>query len=135
LNAVQDTSQLFSQSEFWLAGLKTLAMLSIVLGCLIIVLFIVKRFFYKRNGMGQDRIIKVLSSHHISPKGRIVLIDVAGEKILVGVTSENITRLGKLEHAQTISRLEKAAPSEKRRGFEGFLTTFLKRKSGSDEPS
>jgi len=113
-----------------------LAMLSIVLGCLLVVLFLVKRFFYKRNGTGQGRIIRVLSSHHVSPKGRIVLIDVAGEKLVVGVTQENITCLGKIEQSQVARHLEKAEPLGKSKGgFEGFLTTFLKRKSGSDEPS
>jgi len=113
-----------------------LAMLSIVLGCLLVVLFLVKRFFYKRNGIGQDQIIRVLSSHHVSPKGRIVLIDVAGEKLVVGVTQENITCLGKIEQSQVARHLEKAEPLGKSKGgFEGFLTTLLKRKSGSDELS
>jgi flagellar protein FliO/FliZ len=134
LNELSDTSQLLSQSDFWLAGLKTLAMLSIVLGCLILVLFLVKRFFYKRNGVGQDRIIKVLTSHHVSPKGRIALIDVAGEKLLIGITSENITCLGKIEQSQAICSLEKADPLGKGKGaFEGLLTAFLKGKSGSDD--
>ena len=136
MNALPDTSQLFSQSDFWFAGLKTFAMLSIVLGCLILFLFLVKRFFYKRNGMGQDRIINVLSTHHVSPKGRISLIDVAGEKLLIGVTQENISYLGKIDQPHVISRLEKEEPLKKAKGsFEGLLTSFLKRKFNLDEPA
>ena len=74
------TSGMMSQPDLWGTGLKTFAMLCIVVAILILVLFLMKRFFYLKNGSGHGQFIKILSSHHLSPKQRVALIDVVGEK-------------------------------------------------------
>ena len=132
MNELTETSQLLTQSDIWLAGVKTLAMLSIVLGCLILVIYLMKRFFYQRNGLGQGNLIRVLSTHHVTPKGRVALIDVAGEKLLIGITSENITCLGKIEPSQDLDRLEAAEKKTTgNRLFERLLTGSLRGDSRS----
>ncbi len=78
-------------------GLKTLAMLFIVLGLLILALFLMKRFLLQRRGAKDGMIIKVLSTMHISPKQRIEVIEVSGEKIVLGVTPGNINFLTKID--------------------------------------
>ena len=78
-------------------GLKILAMLFIVLGLLVLVLYIMKRFFSFRQGVKGDLFIKVLSSLHLSPKERIEVIEVSGERIVLGITPGNICFLTKLK--------------------------------------
>jgi len=134
LNELTETTQLLTQSDIWLAGFKTLAMLLIVLGFLILVLYLMKRFFYQKNGLGHGNLIRVLSTHHVTPKGRVTLIDVAGEKMLLGITSENITYLGKIEPSTALARLEEAEQKKTGNGiFERLLTGSLKSKSRSGE--
>jgi flagellar protein FliO/FliZ len=117
-----------------MAGLKTLGMLSIVLGCLILVLFLMKRFFYQRNGLEHGSLIRVLSSHHVTSKGRVALIDVAGEKLLIGITSENITFLSKIGPSEVLARLEAKQSSGSGNGiFEKLLARSVKGRSGSVE--
>ena len=84
-------------------GLKTTAMLFLVLGLLVLVLYIMKRFLFLRRGPRGDMLIKVLSSLHLSPKERIEVIEVLGEKIVVGITPGNISLLTKLSdfHGET----------------------------------
>ena len=77
-------------------GLKTMAMLFLVLGLLVLVLYFMKRFLFLRRGAKGDLFIKVLSSLHLSPKERIEVIEVSGEKIVLGVTPGNISFLTKL---------------------------------------
>jgi flagellar protein FliO/FliZ len=77
-------------------GLKTVAMLSIVIGLLILVLYLMKRFLFFSRGSRGDLLIKILSSLHLSPKERIEVIEVSGEKIVLGITPGNITFLTKL---------------------------------------
>jgi flagellar protein FliO/FliZ len=77
-------------------GLKTLAMLFIVLGLLILVLYFMKRFLLLRQGRKGDSFIRVLSSLHLSPKERIEVIEISGEKIVLGITPGNINFLTKL---------------------------------------
>ena len=77
-------------------GFKTLAMLLIVLALLILVLYVVKRFILLRRGESKNALIRVLSSLHLSPKERIEVIEVSGEKFLLGVTPVNINFLARL---------------------------------------
>jgi len=77
-------------------GLKTIAMLFLVLGILVLVLYFMKRFLFLRRGAKGDLFIKVLSSLHLSPKERIEIIEIAGEKIVLGITPGNISFLTKL---------------------------------------
>jgi len=78
-------------------GLKTAGMLLIVLALLIGVLFIMKRFsFFQRESRGELP-IRVLSTKHLSPKERIEVIEISGEKIVVGISPNNITFLTKLK--------------------------------------
>jgi flagellar protein FliO/FliZ len=77
-------------------GLRTVAMLSIVLGLLVLVLYLMKRFLFINRGAKGDLLIKILSSLHLSPKERIEVIEISGEKIVLGITPGSITFLTKL---------------------------------------
>ena len=106
MDGLAETSHIMTQPELWGTGLKTFGMLCIVLAILVVVLFLMKRFFYLKDGFGQGQFIKVLSSHHLTPKERIALIDVVGEKIVVGITPESITFLTKIERPEALDRIE-----------------------------
>jgi flagellar protein FliO/FliZ len=77
-------------------GLRTVAMLSIVLGLLVLVLYLMKRFLFVNRGAKGDLLIKILSSSHLSPKERIEVIEVSGERLVLGITPGSITFLTKL---------------------------------------
>ena len=77
-------------------GLKTMAMLFIVLGFLILVLYLVKKFILPKGKAQGDMLIKVLSTLHLAPKERIEVIEISGEKIVLGVTPGSISFLTKL---------------------------------------
>jgi flagellar protein FliO/FliZ len=77
-------------------GFRAIAMLFIVLGFLILVLYLMKRFLLLRRGAKGNLFIKVLTSMHLSPKERIEVIEVLGERIVLGITPGNISFLTKL---------------------------------------
>ena len=77
-------------------GLKTMAMLFIVLGVLVLVLYIMKKFISPKGRGKGELIIKVVSSLHLSPKERVEVIEISGERIVVGITPGNINFLTKL---------------------------------------
>ena len=95
------------------AGVKTFATLCVVLGLLILVLYLAKRFFMNRNSANSDTMFKTLSSYYLAPKARIMLIEVMGEKLVIGVSQDNIRFLKKIECAGE-------GPKENRE-TEGFL--------------
>ena len=78
-------------------GIKTIAMLFIVLGFLVLVLILVKKYLFPKQKVKGDLFIKVLSSLHISPKERIEVIQVSGQRIVLGITPGRINFLTKLD--------------------------------------
>jgi len=77
-------------------GVKTIAMLFIVIGVLVLVLYIMKKFISPKGRGKGELIIKVVSSLHLSPKERVEVIEISGERIVVGITPGNINFLTKL---------------------------------------
>jgi flagellar biosynthetic protein FliO len=77
-------------------GFRAIAMLFIVLGLLILALYLMRRFLFFRRGAKGDLFIRILSSLHLSPKERIEVIEISGEKIVLGITPGNISFLTKL---------------------------------------
>ena len=90
-------------------GIKTVAMLFIVLGVFIFVLYIMKKIMLpKRIGKG-ELIVKVVSSLHLSPKERIEVIEISGERIVVGITPGSINFLTKIgRHIEGNGNIENA---------------------------
>jgi flagellar protein FliO/FliZ len=82
--------------ELWITLLKSIGMLSLVLGLLIASLYLIRKLLYGQSGTSARGTIQMLATYHISPKERIILVDVLGEKILLGVTPQNIHRLATL---------------------------------------
>jgi flagellar biosynthetic protein FliO len=131
LSQLANTSHNFSQPDLWMVGLKTFGTLCIVIGILIAVLFLVKRFLYRDSRFGQGQLIKMLSSYHVGAKQRIALIDVAGEKLVIGITPENLTCLTKIENADQLGRIELSqAHKGPGGGFDRFFRASL---GGKDE--
>jgi flagellar protein FliO/FliZ len=78
-------------------GIKTMAMLFIVLGFLFLVLVLIKKYFIPKRKVKGELSINVLSSLHISPKERIEVIEVSGQRIVLGITPGRINFLTKLD--------------------------------------
>ena len=78
-------------------GIKTMAMLFIVLGFLFLVLVLIKKYFIPKRKVKGELSINVLSSLHISPKDRIEVIEVSGQRIVLGITPGRINFLTKLD--------------------------------------
>jgi len=77
-------------------GIRTLAMLLLVLGLLVGTLYFLKRFSL-RNRMTQGEAgIRLLSSLSLSTRDRIQVVEIAGEKIVLGISPGGITCITKL---------------------------------------
>jgi flagellar protein FliO/FliZ len=81
--------------DLWITMLKSFGMLCIVLGLLIGILWLMRRL-YHGGGSRQAGLIRIRASAFLAPKERIVLVDVLGEKLLLGVTPQQINLLAKL---------------------------------------
>jgi len=72
------------------------ASLLLVLACIFVFAYLMKKTNLLKNGKGRT-LIKVVAMHPLTNKGRVQLIEVNGQQYLLGVTEQNITLLDKLE--------------------------------------
>ncbi len=77
--------------------IKMVTALGIVLSLLFAVVFFVKKYLGRKIGLnGQEQKIRVVTSAYLGPRKSIALVEVAGEKIVVGITATNISMLSKV---------------------------------------
>jgi len=112
-----------TDTDMWLAFVRTFGMLFIVLA-LFLVAFYLFRKFSGHAGVKGASLIQVLAVHHISPKEKLMLVNVLNENILLGVTPQTISSLATLgeKGAEVMSGGADAGP-----GFSALLKKSLKR--------
>jgi len=77
-------------------GVKTMAMLFVVLAFLLITLYVFKRFTNFHTNTAGDISIKTLSSLSLTPKDKLQIVQIEGEKIVVGVSPSGINYITKI---------------------------------------
>ena len=78
---------------------KMVLALGIVLSLLFAAVFLFKKFFGGKIGLaGKGQQIRVITSTYLGPKKSIAVVDVSGERIVVGVTPTHITMLTRLRN-------------------------------------
>ena len=122
-SAVPDPTSI-TPPDLWLSLLKSLGMLCLVLGLLIAVLYMARQIFYRKGGVSGNGAIKMLASYHVAPKERILLLNVLGELILIGVTPQQIQCLAKISADQSIEI------PDNRNDASGSFISFVKEAMG-----
>lgn len=95
--------------DLYLAAVKTFSILFIILAVILMIFYLIKRFWPKGSGfMGSNRWIRVIAATYIAPKKMVSLVEVAGEVIVLGLTSDHITMLTKVTNEQMIHHLKES---------------------------
>jgi flagellar protein FliO/FliZ len=103
----------------WVMMLKSLGMLSIVLGILVGVLYLMKKFTHAGGRHGERNMIRMISAFYLTPKERVVLMDVMGRKILIGVTPQGINKISEF-YDEDVEPVQE--PVEENNGFRQIIT-------------
>jgi flagellar protein FliO/FliZ len=112
-----------SSPDIWVAFGRTFSMLFLVLALLILVFYLIKKYSNAKGLKGSKNFINVLTVHHLSPKEKLVLVDVLGDTILIGVTSSNITKISSFDKKVILS----AETEEQSSKFSDYLSQKLSR--------
>ena len=92
-----------TSSDIWFSFARSVSVLFLVLALLIFVFYLIKKVSMAKGVRGGQGFIKVLSVHHLSPKEKLVLLNVLGETLLIGVTPSQISKISSLEHEIDLS--------------------------------
>lgn len=101
--------------------LKTAGMLGIVLGILISLLFLFKRFVSTGTMGGDKSKIRLLSSFYLGNREKLILVEVENKRLFLGVTQHNISLLKELEKSEESESLGE----DENRDFANILKNSL----------
>ncbi len=94
------------------AAVKMVAALSLVLGFILLVTWLVKKYQKKfGGGFGGGGLVTILGTGAIGVKKQITIVDVAGEILVLGVAGENISMLSRINDQETAARLRRVKSS------------------------
>lgn len=110
-----------TSTDIWVAFARTFSMLFLVLALLIFAFYLIKKVSTAKGGKGSKEFIKILSVHHLSPKEKLVLVNIPGQTLLIGVTPAQISKISRLETDIEVSRSGKDTPFK----FSDFLSQKL----------
>jgi len=126
-----DTLALAEESGSLIAMIgKTLAALAVVLGLMLLLLFWVKKIGLMKLTGRPGALVNILETRLIAPKKYVTVLQVAGERFVVGVTDQRISFLTSLKNDDATdapSRTEAAPPAAP---FATFLKTAAGRLTG-----
>ena len=130
MDPINTSTSVVPEPDMFIMLLKNIGILGLVLGILILVLFLLKRYSFHGSAGMATNLIRVAASYHVGPREKILLLDVMGEKILVGVTSQAISALAVLDK-EGFRELNADSPSEK--GFAALLKNAISGKGRKTE--
>jgi flagellar biosynthetic protein FliO len=101
---------------------KMLSALVIVVFCIYVGLYLLKRMMTARYRSGSGRqLLEVIESTHVGPKKIVSLVRVGDRSVLVGVTDQQITVLTELTSDETGLLLTTEAESVERESFSSLV--------------
>jgi len=98
------------------SALQMMTALGIVLGGLLVVFYLFKRYLKRDAGSGQGQLIRVIANQYIGIKKNIALVEVPGAVLVIGVSNERISLLTKIEDKEHLESL--------RQQFTGITPSF-----------
>ena len=109
---------------FWPSFLKMLFALAVVMGLLVGAMCFFKRVLQQTSARSQGHgAINIVTSRYLGPKSSIMLVDVLGKLIVVGVTATQMSYLVTISDAEA---LEKLKTSERQESMSAPLADYIK---------
>ena len=85
---------------------QMLTALGIVLGGLLLLFWVAKRYLKRDPGGSNKQLIKVIANQYVGIKKNIALIQVPGSVLVVGLTNDNISLLTKIEDQRILETIQ-----------------------------
>ena len=94
------------QPDLISTSLKMLMILAILVGGLLLTFYYTKRKFGKQMGGPKGKLIRVLGNTYIGVKKQISLVEIPGAVLVLGLSSDNISLLAKIDDEETLGTIK-----------------------------
>ena len=93
--------------SFFPALLKMIAALALVLGIMIGLAFLVRRFFQQTGIAAPDgSAISILTVKYLGPKNSIMIVDILGEVVVLGLSNQQISYITTIDDPASLEKLK-----------------------------
>ncbi len=131
--AAPESTGLVGSTAATISIIKMLAALAVVIGCIYLGIYLLKKLMSRRNrGGGAERILEILETAYIDPKKSLSLVRVADKSVLIGVTDNQISVLTELDPEKTLA-LASASSTGRQGGFAGLLRSATDKLKGMSD--
>jgi flagellar protein FliO/FliZ len=113
------------------SALNMLGALAAVLGGLFVVVYFVRKFLQRQGPAARDRLIRVLASHYIGVKKAVLLVEVPGAVLVMGVAGDRMQLLSRIDDPATLERIRSKEPQVVP-SFVEHLSRFSTRRKAAD---
>lgn len=97
---------------------KMLLALAIVLGMMIGAMFFIRKILHSTSpAMDRGTLIRVLASRYLGPKNSILVVDIAGQMIVVGLSGQQMNVLATITDPEALAKLRSLPAGEENRSL------------------
>jgi flagellar biogenesis protein FliO len=75
-----------------------------------VVVYFARRFLQRQGPAARDRLIRVLASHYIGVKKAVMLVEVPGAVLVLGVAGDRMQLLSRIDDPATLERIRSREP-------------------------
>jgi len=116
------------KSEAAASLIKMLIALAVVIVCIYVGVFLLKKMMVKRrSGRSGSNLLEVIETAYLDPKKSLSMVRVADKSVLIGVTENQISILTELDSERTRAAVQQTTQNQTE---DGFMTML---KSASDK--
>ena len=100
---------------FWPSFFKMLSALAVVMGLLVGAMYFFRRILQQPAGGGQDNsAINLVAARYLGPKSSIMLVEVLGKFIVIGITNNQMSHLATITDPEALEKFKYSASPEKK---------------------
>ena len=107
-------------TDFDIVTIKMVISLIIILGLIICLFLILKRFRLSHLSSARIPVMRILGTLNLAPKRAIALVEVCDQWLIVGIGTENVTLISKLDRPPEASGSDACIPTNGKK-FHSFL--------------
>ncbi|MFH1491512.1 MAG: flagellar biosynthetic protein FliO [Pseudomonadota bacterium] len=106
--------------DFGAASIKMVGSLMLILGLIIGLFYLLKRFRLNAFSMGKNPMMRHIGTLSLAPKRSLALVEICGQWLVVGIGADNITLISRVDAPSETGQFENH-PDAGRHAFHTLL--------------